>query len=151
VGGSIPPASTNFSLYCQVLADSAFSRGHFGIFGECSISRRHSATKCGKTKKRDCTCPIWVTGRCTARKCGKRSASGIWEAAQKIVRDWEARIEDGYVTVKEAFDRFIAAPVANKKSEATMVKYRLLEREMVKEFGSRSLDTLRVHEWTSIG
>jgi hypothetical protein len=68
-------------------------------------------------------------GRCTARKCGKRSASGIGRQRKRILRDWEARIEGGYITVKEAFDRFIAARVANKKSEATMVKYRLLERD----------------------
>lgn len=97
-------------------------------------------------KKRDCTGPIWVTGSLHCKKMRKALGIRNWEAAQKIVRDWEARIEGGYVTVKEAFDRFIAAPVANKKSEATMVKYRLLEREMIKEFGSRSLDTLRVHE-----
>jgi integrase/recombinase XerD len=77
-----------------------------------------------------------------------RKALGIrnWEAAQRLVRDWEARIDAGHVTVRVAFERFIAARTANKKSDATMVKYRLLEREMVREFGSRSLDTLRVDE-----
>jgi integrase/recombinase XerD len=111
-----------------------------------NLSRRHSTTKCGKTKKRDCTCPIWVTGSLHGKKMRKALGIRNWEAAQKIVRDWEARIDGGHVTVKEAFERFIAARTVNKKSEATMVKYRLLEREMVREFGSRSLDTLRVDE-----
>jgi hypothetical protein len=77
------PRLHHFSLYCQVLADSAFSRGHFGIFWECSISRRHSATKCGKTKKRDCTGPIWVTGSLHCKKMRKALGIRNWEAAEK--------------------------------------------------------------------
>ena len=69
-----------------------------------------------------------------------------WESAQKIVRDWEARVEGSSVSVKEAFERYISDCEARKLSSETLRKYRLLEREMVERFGLRSVDSMGIEE-----
>src|SRR6266436_1845398 len=100
-----------------------------------NLSRRHSETKCGKTKKRDCTCPIWVTGSLHGKKMRKALGIRNWEAAQKIVRDWEARVGGDSVSVKEALGRYISDCEARHLRPETLRKYQLLEREMVSRFG----------------
>jgi len=65
-----------------------------------NLSRRHSATKCGKTKKRDCTCPIWVTGSLNGKPVRKTLGVRNWSSAQKIVRDWEANPEGSEFRLK---------------------------------------------------
>jgi len=111
-----------------------------------NLSRRHSATKCGKTKKRDCTCPIWVTGSLQGRKMRKSLGIRNWESAQKIVRDMEARVHGDSVSVKDAFERFITARAGKGLRSESLGKYRLLERELVREFGSRPVDAVRVDD-----
>jgi len=69
-----------------------------------------------------------------------------WEAAQKIVRDWEARVDGGTVSVKEAFERFIGDCEARELRGETLAKYRLLEREMAGLFGERPVDSVSVRD-----
>src|SRR5712672_1210199 len=95
-----------------------------------SLSRRHSAKKCGKTKKRDCTCPIWVTGSLHGKNMRKALGIRNWESAQKIVRDWEARGEGNSLSVREAFERYVSDCEARKLSLETLRKYGLMQREM---------------------
>jgi integrase/recombinase XerC len=111
-----------------------------------NLSRRHSVTKCGKTKRRDCTCPIWVSGSLHGKPMRKSMGIRNWEAAQKIVRDWEARIDGGIQSVKDAFGHFLSDCVARQLKPETIGKYRLLEREMVALFGIRPVDSIAVHE-----
>jgi len=73
-----------------------------------------------------------------------------WEAAQKIVRDWEARPEGSGLNVKEAFERFLANCEARKIGEAQIGKYRLLEREMVARFGTRPVNGVSVDELSEL-
>src|ERR1700682_3691923 len=109
-----------------------------------NLSRRHSSSKCGKTKKRDCTCPIWVTGSLHGKKMRKALGIRNWESAQKIVREWEGRLEGGTVSVKEAFERFIANCETRALSPETIYKYRSLGKEMVTRFGVRSVDAVSI-------
>src|SRR6266851_6611441 len=111
-----------------------------------NLSRRHSATKCGKTKKRDCTCPIWVTGSLHGKKMRKSLGIRNWESAQKIVRDWEARVGASMVSVKEAFERYIADCEARGLRSETLRKYRLMQRELLGEFGGCPLDAVGIEE-----
>jgi integrase/recombinase XerD len=111
-----------------------------------NLSRRHSATKCGKTKRRDCTCPIWVSGSLHGKPMRKSLGIRNWEAAQKIVRDWEARINGGSQSVIDAFGYFMADCAARQLKPETIGKYRLLQREMVAVFGIRPVDSIGVHE-----
>lgn len=69
-----------------------------------------------------------------------------WESAQKIVRDWEARIEGGSVSVVEAFVQFITDAEARHLKLETLGKYRLLEREMKAQFGPRPVDAISLSD-----
>ncbi len=111
-----------------------------------NLARRHSATKCGKTKKRDCTCPIWVTGSLNGKQIRKTLGVRNWTSAQKIVRDWEANPEGSAVSIKEAFERFLANCEARNIGAAQVGKYRLLEREMVPRFGTVPVNGVSVDD-----
>jgi hypothetical protein len=69
-----------------------------------------------------------------------------WESAQKIVRDWEARIEGGSQSVTEAFGHFLADCGARHLKPETIAKYRLLQRLMIALFPHRSVDSLGLEE-----
>lgn len=77
-----------------------------------------------------------------------RKSLGIrnWESAQKIVRDWEAREGASMVSVKEAFERYIADCEARGLRSETLRKYRLMQRELIGEFGGRPLDAIGIDE-----
>jgi integrase/recombinase XerD len=73
-----------------------------------------------------------------------------FEAAQKIVRDWEVRgsiVENERISVKDAAERFLADRIAQRLKESSLSKYRLLIAELKDEFSggldSISLDKLR--------
>jgi site-specific recombinase XerD len=110
-----------------------------------NLSRRHSATKCGKTKKRDCTCPIWVTGSLHGKKMRKSLGIRNWEAAQKLVREWESRLF-GSLSVAEAWERFLADGVARGLSSESLRKYQLMDREMSALFQHRPVDSISVED-----
>jgi len=69
-----------------------------------------------------------------------------WESAQKIVRDWEARVGAAMVSVKEAFERYIADCEARGLRSETLRKYRLMQRELLGEFGGCPLDAVGIEE-----
>jgi site-specific recombinase XerD len=69
-----------------------------------------------------------------------------WEATQKIVRDWEARIDGGSQSVVSAFGYFMADSAARHLKPETIAKYRLLQREMVALFGTRTVDALGLQD-----
>ena len=77
-----------------------------------------------------------------------RKALGVrnWESAQKIVRDWEARVGGDSVNVALTFERFIANCEARHLRAETTAKYRLLEREMRHKFASRPVDGISLHD-----
>lgn len=111
-----------------------------------NLSRRHSATKCGKTKRRDCTCPIWVSGSLHGKPVRKTLGVRNWDAAQRIVRDWEARIDGDSLSVKDGFERFLADCTARNLGEASLGKYRLLEKEMIAQFSARPVDGISIED-----
>ncbi len=67
-----------------------------------------------------------------------------WEAAQKLVRDWEISGES--VMVKDAVDRFLADRKSMKLSEAMMRKYSALAKELKSEFGDLSVNAVSVDD-----
>ncbi len=77
-----------------------------------------------------------------------RKSLGIrnWESAQKIVREWEAGNQVEVVSVREAFERYIADCEARHLRSETLRKYRLLEREVIEDFGTRPLEAIGVDE-----
>jgi len=99
--------------------------------------------------QRKCRCSIWVHGKVKGAFIRKALGTRSWEAAARIVREWE---DDGKekalgISVSEACERFYADCVARRLSESSLGKYRLLVAELKREFdgtiGSVSVDDLR--------
>jgi site-specific recombinase XerD len=109
------------------------------------LYRRH-LDGCGrKSRKANCSCPVWVQGSLHGKTMRKSLGLRSWEAAQALVRNWEAR-KFGSLSVVQAFDRFMADCVARDLSLVSLRKYELLKREMVDKFGARSVDSISVED-----
>jgi hypothetical protein len=65
-----------------------------------------------------------------------------WEAACKLVREWEVNGPVAVVTVKEATDRFVSDRESMKLSEAMMREYRFVAKEFSDQFGDAPLPAL---------
>jgi integrase/recombinase XerD len=111
-----------------------------------NLWRRH-VRKCRHSSRRSksCSCPIWVEGSLHEAKVRKSLDLRNWDAAQKVVRDWEAS-GNASLSVEDAFQRFIADCEARNLGTETVAKYRLLQREMTAVFGRRPVDSLSVED-----
>ena len=111
-----------------------------------NLWRRH-VRKCRHSSRRSksCTCPIWVEGKLHGTPVRKSLDLRNWDAAQKVVRDWEAR-QSVSVGLVEAFQRFLADCSARNLGVETVGKYALLRREMEARFGSRPVDSVSVED-----
>lgn len=97
-------------------------------------------------KHRNCQCPIAVEGMLHGRMIRKSLDLRSWEAAQKLVRDWEAKPQGGGLTINDACERFISDAEARKLSEATLKKIRHLTDELKTELGTVSLTSVTVDD-----
>ena len=83
---------------------------------------------------RRCQCPVWVDGHLHGTEIHKSLGTRDWQKAQGIVRGWEAegrlRSTNEPVTIKEAWQKFLADAAARKLTEASIYKYELLARRM---------------------
>jgi integrase len=112
-----------------------------------TIFRRHLADCKFKTRKhKNCQCPIWVQGVLAGRNIRKSLDLRNWEAAQKLVRDWEANPSGGAVTVSDACEKFMADAVARNLSEAMVRKLRHVTNELKDVLGSVSLRSVSVDD-----
>jgi hypothetical protein len=87
-----------------------------------------------------------VQGKLHGKPMRKSLDIRSWEAAQKMVRDWEARQLGAGLSVKEALARFVADGEARGIGAAQMGKYRLLERELTAQFGNMPVNGISVDE-----
>lgn len=72
-----------------------------------------------------------------------------WEAAQKLVRTWEANEEAAMVSVAEACVKFVADAEARNVGPAQMGKYKLLSREMKDYFSGQFIRSIGVEDISS--
>ncbi|HXK02051.1 MAG TPA: hypothetical protein VMS37_06590, partial [Verrucomicrobiae bacterium] len=111
-----------------------------------TLYRRHLA-ECGRrTRKAKCSCPVWVQGTLHGRSMRKSLGIRSWEAGQKIVREWEARIGSEPVAVKDAVARFLTDCADRNLGWETVRKYRLLGNELTERFGGRPVDSISVDD-----
>jgi integrase/recombinase XerD len=77
-----------------------------------------------------------------------RRSMGIrsWEAAQKIVREWEGNQDISFVSVKDALSRYISDCEGRHLRDESLRKYRRLARELEKEFGASPINGIGVDE-----
>ena len=90
-------------------------------------------------RRAKCSCPIWVQGVLRGESVRKSLDLTNWEAANRLVRDWEVSGTTPAVTVKEATERFISDRQSMKLSDAMMSKYRNVAAELEREFGNSPL------------
>ena len=69
-----------------------------------------------------------------------------WEAAQRIVREWEAEGRSSVVTAKVACERWIADAKARNLKPQSLKKYRHVERELVERFGEVTVGGISVDD-----
>src|SRR5882672_6076432 len=113
-----------------------------------TIYRRHlSSCKHRLRTQKSCQCPVWAQGTLNGEWIKKSLGVRSWEAAQKIVRDWEAGgTPDSTIDVKEACDAFIRDCEARNLSDGTVRKYKLWTNEMKDFFSGMNVGSLEIGE-----
>src|ERR1035437_2029825 len=106
-----------------------------------NLYRRHRANCKSSARRAKCSCPIWVQGVLRGENIRKSLDLTNWEAASRLIRDWEVEGPAPAVTVIEATARFISDRESMKLSEAMMRKYRNVAAELDRELG----DNVRRH------
>lgn len=124
--------------------------------------RRHVAACPHRAKGRRfraCPCPLQATGTLRGVKVRKSLDMTSWDAAQAVLRDWEAigAVTGEAVTIEEAVERFLADGAARELKEATLQKLRLfLHRQLmpfcaergIRFVGQCTVDVLRAFRET---
>ncbi len=116
-----------------------------------NLWRRHLRS-CPHSKKKEprrwktCQCPIWVQGNLRGEWMKKALTVRSWEAAQKLVREWEAGNTAGAVTVREACQRWLADCEARNLKRGSLRKYRHLAKELEERFGDRTVGSVSVDD-----
>ena len=85
----------------------------------------------GNRRNNNCRCPVWVDGYLEGVRVNKTLDLRDWTRASELVRDWEiagsikeeARVG---MPVREACDAFLADAEAQRLSESSLKKYRVL-------------------------
>src|SRR5579863_1248855 len=85
----------------------------------------------GNRRNNNCRCPVWVDGYLAGVRVNKTLDLRDWTRASEIIRDWEiARtIQEetrAGMPVLDACDAFMADVEAQRLSEASLKKYRVL-------------------------
>lgn len=107
-----------------------------------TIYRRHRAGCKFRARRAKCFCPIWVQGILRGEKIRRSLDLTSWEAANKLVRDWEADGIKEIVSIKEAVKRFVDDQKSRELSADTMRKFELLRDELIGKFGDVLIHTL---------
>jgi integrase len=98
-----------------------------------TLFRRH-LIDCKHAKKgrkyRTCGCPLAVEGKLHGAMIRRALDLRNWEAAQKLVREWEVNGDKPVVTVSVAYERFLAQRKAKGMSADMLHKHEKLGLEM---------------------
>ena len=120
------------------------------LAGVLAVYRRHQAPCKHRSRRfRNCKCPIWVQGSLRGEYVRRSLDLRSWEAANDLVRGWEASGEVGVIkpevpTVAEAVTKFIDDATARHLAGETIRKYKnLLERRFIGWCESKGYRLLR--------
>lgn len=88
----------------------------------------------GNRRDHNCRCPVWVDGYLSGKRVNRSLKLRDWTRANQIVRDWEIagtiqhdQNEDhAGMPIEDACDAFMADAEAQRLSEASLKKYRVL-------------------------
>lgn len=88
------------------------------------IYRRHlAACKFKSRKNRACRCPIWAEGTVHGEKVRRSLDLTNWEAAVRLIREWEISKPEKTVSMSDACNKFVADAKARKLREGSILKY----------------------------
>ncbi len=99
-----------------------------------TLYRRHRANCKSTARRAKCFCPIWVQGILRGENIRKSLDLTNWEAANKLVRDWEIEKPKNTPTIEEAATRFLADLGSRGLSRDTVKKFELLTAELSERF-----------------
>jgi integrase len=105
-----------------------------------TIYRRHRATCKMKGRRARCFCPIWVQGMLRGEAIRQSLDLTNWEAASKLVRDWEIEKPKDRPTIEDAITRFLADLGSRGLSRDTIKKFELLTGELIERFPGWTVD-----------
>ena len=111
-----------------------------------TLYRRHRSGCRYTARRAKCSCPIWAQGKLHGKVVRKSLDLTNWEAAQKQVREFEIHGTRSVVSLKKAFERFLAQYETNGCAAATIAKHKLLKREMLDFFGDVPLRSITVDD-----
>lgn len=112
-----------------------------------TLFRRHvKECKWTTRKHRNCQCPIAVEGMLHGRMIRKSLDIRSWDAAQKLVREWEANPQAGGITVNIACDKYLSDAEARRLSRETIKKIKHITGELKRELGSISIRSVTVDD-----
>jgi integrase/recombinase XerD len=111
-----------------------------------TLYRRHRA-KCKSTSRTaKCSCPIWTQGVLRGESIRKSLDLTNWEAANKLVRDWEIHGQAMTVSVPDALDRWYKDCEARNLTAESLRKYKRLKASLIALWGERALRSLTVDD-----
>ena len=111
-----------------------------------NLYRRHRAKCKSSARRAKCFCPIWVQGVLHGEPVRRSLDLTNWEAANRLINEWEIHGEDEQVNVSEACDRWIADCEARQLKPQSIRKYREIEKELVEKFGTLGVRAVSVDE-----
>jgi integrase/recombinase XerD len=112
-----------------------------------TVYRRHRAgCKHVSRRYKGCFCPLWVQGTLRGEKMRKSLDLTNWEAAHKLVREWEVHSPAETVTVDQAGKRFIADNEARNMTDRMQRKYKTVIGELNEKFKELPIRNLTVHD-----
>jgi integrase/recombinase XerD len=116
-----------------------------------TLFRRHlKACKFTGRKHRNCQCPLAVEGMLHGRKVRKSLDIRSWDAAQKMIREWESNPTDGILSVAQACEKFMADARARMLSEGMLRKLTHVTNELSVRIGLLPLRSVTVDDVRSI-
>src|SRR6266571_7819947 len=110
-----------------------------------TLYRRHSPGCSHHSRNyRKCKCPLWVQGALRGIWVKKSLKLRSWEAAQELIRDWEAAgsfetpKEKDPVSAERAITSFMEDAKARGLAEATLGKYKVLLEKQLLPFSKKN-------------
>lgn len=119
------------------------------LFRVLTIFRRHlkSCKFAHKGRKhRHCNCPIAVEGRLRGEMIRRSLDIRSWDAAQKVVREWEANGPKKSTTINGATKAWLSDCEARNLKPQTMKKYRQVAKELNNAWNGATLRSLDVND-----
>ena len=116
-----------------------------------TIYRRHQeACKYTSRRNRGCRCPIWAEGTVHGEHIRKSLDLRDWEAAVKLIREWEVNKPESTLMVREAVARFIADAKARNLSEGSILKYEQSVKAVKEMLGEKTLRQVTVDDMRAV-